>query len=55
MNADKVWKVTETLIKVIAEEENSERKLRLIGVVKELKSIHQSCMDDLIEVSEVEE
>jgi predicted secreted protein len=49
---EKIWKVTETLIKVIDEEQDMERKLRLIGVVKELKSIHQSCMDELIEVTE---
>lgn len=51
---EKIWKVTETLIKVIDEEENTERKLRLIGVVKELKSIHQSCMDELIDVGVIE-
>jgi hypothetical protein len=45
---EKVWKVTETLIKVIAEEENMERKQRLIEVVNELKSIHQTFMDDLM-------
>ncbi|MEN2464706.1 hypothetical protein [Ornithinibacillus sp. JPR2-1] len=49
---EKIWKVTETLIKVIDEEQNHERKLRLIGVVKELKSIHQSCMDELVEAIE---
>jgi hypothetical protein len=49
---EKIWKVTETLIKVIDEETNPDRKIRLIGVVKELKSIHQSCMDELIEVTE---
>lgn len=51
---EKIWKVTETLIKVIDEEENMDRKLRLIGVVKELKSIHQSCMDELINAEVVE-
>lgn len=45
---EKVWKVTETLIKVIAEEENMERKQRLIEVVNELKAIHQTFMDDLM-------
>lgn len=47
---DKVWKVTETLIKVINEEEHFERKQRLIGVVNELKDIHQSYMNDLMKV-----
>lgn len=45
---EKIWKVTETLIKVIAEETNMERKQRLIEVVNELKSVHQTYMDDLL-------
>lgn len=53
-NAEKIWKATEILMKVIDKEENLERKQKLIDTVKQLNNIHQTCMDDLMTIRVVE-